>query len=153
MAKRKLAIVSILLQNSHSGYKLCKMQQRCSCIGMKERRWLLRCSDTRARQAVKRRVGASAVTDENVCIDIICKYFSSEAWSVVHAVVNTVKHDPLLYCGSCTQAINDDEQSVACELPAVESLCNRFRFCLKVQGVYFIIIQILLIFCQNTRLI
>ena len=65
---------------------------------------------------VKRRVGSSAVTDENVCIDIIRKYFSSEAWSVVRAVVNAVKHDPLFYCGACTHPINDDdEQSIACD--------------------------------------
>ena len=63
----------------------------------------------------KRLVGSSAVNDENVCIYIIRKYFSSEAWSVVRAVVNAAKHDPLFYCGSCMQALNDDEQSIACD--------------------------------------
>ena len=61
---------------------------------------------------MKRLVDASAVTDENVSIDVTSKYFNSEAWSVVRAVVNAVKHDPLFYCGSCTQALNDDEQSI-----------------------------------------
>ena len=66
---------------------------------------------------VKRLVGVSAMTDENVSIDVIRKYFNSEAWSVVRAVVNAVKHDPLFYCRSCTHAINDDsEQSIACDL-------------------------------------
>ena len=42
----------------------------------------------------KRLVDASAVTDENVSKDVTSKYFNSEAWSVVRAVVNAVKHDP-----------------------------------------------------------
>ena len=58
----------------------------------------------------------SSCLDENVCIETCQKYFSHDARAVVCNVVDTVRKNPIYYCGRCTCPIADDKhQSIACD--------------------------------------
>ena len=48
--------------------------------------------------------------DDQVHLDSCKKYFTEDGWLAVQNVVKTIKKNPVYYCGSCAQPIDDDEE-------------------------------------------
>ncbi len=59
---------------------------------------------------------SSSCLDENVCLDSCRKYFSHDAWVAVQSVVDTIRKNPVFYCGRCSCPIADNNEcSIVCE--------------------------------------
>ena len=57
---------------------------------------------------------SSKITDKNVDINLVKKYFSTDAWKIVEQVFNLKLKDPKLICGSCCHDLKD-KKSIGCD--------------------------------------